>query len=212
VIATLTAALVAGLGLDDAIPLANLAAGVVVGKVGTTPIHQRELMDSVRDTVSSRRSNKLCDLETLLARVRTWRERSERIVFTNGCFDLLHVGHVTLLAEARRAGDRLIVGLNTDRSVRALKGPTRPVSNQDDRAQVIAGLSSVDAVTFFDEDTPLRLIEAIRPEVLVKGGDYVEADIVGAVEVRSWGGDVLTIQLVEGRSTTKILARAKGEK
>jgi len=203
---------VAGLGLDDAIPLANLAAGVVVGKVGTTPIHQRELMDSVRDTVSSRRSNKLCDLETLLARVRSWRERGERIVFTNGCFDLLHVGHVTLLAEARRAGDRLIVGLNTDRSVRALKGPTRPVSNQDDRAQVIAGLSSVDAVTFFDEDTPLRLIEAIRPEVLVKGGDYVEADIVGAVEVRSWGGDVLTIQLVEGRSTTKILARAKGEK
>jgi D-beta-D-heptose 7-phosphate kinase/D-beta-D-heptose 1-phosphate adenosyltransferase len=206
VISTLTAGLAAGLELDDALPLANLAASVVIAKVGTTPIHHLDLLDAVRSETLGRRSNKLCDLEALLRRVGEWRKRGERVVFTNGCFDLLHVGHVTLLAEARREGDRLVVGLNSDRSVRGLKGPTRPVVNQDDRAQVIAGLSSVDAVVLFDEETPLSLIEAIRPDVLVKGGDYEESQIVGAREVRSWGGTVAIIQLVEGRSTTRILA------
>ena len=206
VISTLTAGLAGGLELDDALPLANLAASVVIAKVGTTPIHHLDLLDAVRSETLGRRSNKLCDLETLQRRVSEWRKRGERVVFTNGCFDLLHVGHVTLLAEARREGDRLVLGLNSDSSVRALKGPTRPVVNQDDRAQVIAGLSSVDAVVLFDEETPLKLIEAIRPEVLVKGGDYEESQIVGAREVRSWGGTVAIIQLVEGRSTTRILA------
>lgn len=213
VIATLTAALSAGLDLDHAIPLANLAAGVVVGKVGTTPIQHHELLDAVIHAAISRRSRKICDLDVLKQRIHEWQTQGERVVFTNGCFDLLHVGHVTLLAEARRAGDRLVVGLNTDRSVQALKGPTRPVAGQDDRAQVLAGLASVDAVVLFDEETPLQLIEAIRPDVLVKGGDYVESEIVGAPEVRSWGGEVVIIPLVEGRSTTKILAQrqARGE-
>jgi len=210
VIATLTAALVDGLCLDDALRLANLAAGVVVGKIGTTPIHHGELLDAVRSAHLSGQSSKVLDAATLARRVAGWRARGQRIVFTNGCFDLLHVGHVTLLARARQEGDRLIVGLNTDRSVRALKGKNRPVVTQDDRAQVLAGLASVDAVVLFDEETPLGLIERLRPEVLVKGGDYDESTIVGAELVRSWNGRVAIIPLIGGRSTTKILAKSRG--
>lgn len=209
VIATLTAALVAGLSLDEAVRLANLAAGVVVGKVGTTPVSQSELLDAVRGNHVAGNSGKVFATDSLARRVAEWRARGERIVFTNGCFDLLHVGHVTLLAKARRQGDRLIVGLNSDRSVRQLKGPSRPVVAQDDRAQVIAGLDSVSAVTLFDDETPLRLIERLRPDVLVKGGDYDESQVVGGELVRSWGGRVAIIPLVEGRSTTKILARSQ---
>jgi D-beta-D-heptose 7-phosphate kinase/D-beta-D-heptose 1-phosphate adenosyltransferase len=210
VIATLTAAVTAGLCPDDALRLANLAAGVVVGKFGTTPIHQGELLDAFRSAHLSGQSSKVLDPATLDRRVAGGRARGERIVFTNGCFDLLHVGHVTLLARARREGDRLIVGLNTDRSVRALKGKNRPVVTQDDRAQVLAGLASVDAVVLFDEDTPRALIERLRPDVLVKGGDYNESTIVGAELVRSWNGRIAIIPLIEGRSSTKMLAKTRG--
>lgn len=208
VLATLAAGLVAGLGLDDAIRLANLAAGVVVGKAGTTPIARNELLDAIRGEPFTGASTKVLALEDLTRLVNEWRARGDRVVFTNGCFDLLHVGHVTLLANARREGTRLIVGLNTDRSVRALKGPSRPVVNQDDRAHVLAGLTSVDAVVLFDEDTPLRLIEQLQPDVLVKGGDYREAEVVGADLVKTWGGRVAIIPLVEGRSTTRMIAQA----
>jgi D-beta-D-heptose 7-phosphate kinase/D-beta-D-heptose 1-phosphate adenosyltransferase len=211
VIATLTAALAAGLCLDDAVTLANLAAGVVVGKLGTTPVRRGELLDAARGASLTGSAGKVVDLPGLRLLVAGWRARGERVVFTNGCFDLLHVGHVTLLARARREGDRLVVGLNTDRSVRALKGPSRPVVTQDDRAHVLAGLASVDAVALFDEDTPLRLIEEVRPDVLVKGGDYSEAQVVGAGQVRSWGGRVAIVPLVEGRSTTGIIDRSRSD-
>jgi D-beta-D-heptose 7-phosphate kinase/D-beta-D-heptose 1-phosphate adenosyltransferase len=137
------------------------------------------------------------------------RPRSERIVFTNGCFDILHRGHVEYLDAARRLGDRLIVGLNGDDSVRRLKGAGRPVNPYDDRALVLAGLASVDAVIRFDEDTPLRLIEGILPDVLVKGGDYRADEIVGAKEVIAAGGEVVVAPLVPGRSTTGILDRSR---
>jgi D-beta-D-heptose 7-phosphate kinase/D-beta-D-heptose 1-phosphate adenosyltransferase len=207
VIAALTAGIVSGLDLDDALALANLAAGLVVGKVGTTPIQREELCEAVRAEQIVSHLHKVSSLETLLQRVADWRAKGERIVFTNGCYDLLHVGHVTLLARAQREGTKLIVGLNTDRSVRALKGDSRPVVTQDDRAQVLASLVSVDAVVLFDETTPLRLIEAIRPEVLVKGGDYTEEQVVGADLVKSWGGKVVLVPLVEGRSTTRLLSK-----
>jgi D-beta-D-heptose 7-phosphate kinase/D-beta-D-heptose 1-phosphate adenosyltransferase len=207
VIATLTAGIVAGLELDDALSLANLAAGIVVGKIGTTPIHRDELQEALRAEQSASHLQKVCAFEPLLRRVADWRARGERIVFTNGCYDLLHVGHVTLLARAQREGTKLIVGLNTDRSVRALKGESRPVVSQDDRAHVLASLSSVDAVVVFDEDTPLRLIQGIRPDVLVKGGDYSMDQVVGADLVQSWGGKVVLVPLVEGRSTTNLLSR-----
>ena len=134
----------------------------------------------------------------------------ERIVFTNGCFDLLHAGHVDYLEQARRCGQRLIVGLNTDRSVRALKGPERPVVGEMDRARVLAALAAVDAVVLFDEDTPLALIRALRPDVLVKGADYRPEQVVGAAEVESWGGRLELIPLLPGRSSSAIIAALRG--
>lgn len=144
---------------------------------------------------------------------REWRRanRSRAVVFTNGVFDLLHPGHVDLLLAARREGDLLIVGLNTDASVRRLKGPARPVRKQDERARVLGALSMVDAVVLFDEDTPLELIRAIQPDVIVKGGDYSEATIVGAPDVRARGGRVVVVPLTAGQSTTSIVEKLRGK-
>lgn len=210
VVATLAAGLIAGLDRREALHLANLAAGVVVGKVGTVPISRTELLHELLLENSSQQANKVCDLTTLLPRVAAWRAVSQRIVFTNGCFDLLHAGHVTYLEGARKLGDRLIVGLNTDRSVSALKGPSRPVIHEADRARVMAALESVDAVILFDEDTPLNLIHAIRPDVLAKGSDYTEDMVVGGTEVKSWGGTVALVELVPGRSTSDIIVKLAG--
>ena len=211
VIATLASSLAAGLPLHDAIQLANLAAGIVVGKLGTVPVTREELVAALA-VEQGQDYNKICSGQELLNRVAQWRVAGERIVFTNGCFDILHVGHVTLLQKARGEGDRLIVGLNTDRSVASLKGPARPITGQQERARVVAALGAVDAVVLFDEATPLQLINAIRPDVLAKGGDYTEQQVVGAAEVRSWGGKVSLIPLVESFSTTATLEKiaAKG--
>ena len=132
------------------------------------------------------------------------------LVFTNGVFDLLHPGHVDVLLAARREGDALIVGLNSDDSVRRLKGPGRPVRSEPERAYVLAALAMVDVVVVFDQDTPLQLIELLRPDVLVKGGDYTESAIVGAAEVRGGGGRVLVVPLTPGQSTTSIVERVRG--
>jgi D-beta-D-heptose 7-phosphate kinase/D-beta-D-heptose 1-phosphate adenosyltransferase len=206
VIATLAAGLVGGLTPSEALSLANLAAGIVVGKVGTVPVSRSELLESLCIEDSRSQADKISIPERLSERVAGWRARGERIVFTNGCFDLLHAGHVTYLEQARQLGDRLVVGLNTDRSVRALKGEGRPVIHEHDRARVLAALESVDAVVLFDEDTPLSLIELVRPDVLVKGADYSEDRVVGARQVKSWGGQVVLLPLVQGRSTSGILA------
>ena len=139
--------------------------------------------------------------------VEAFRAAGHRVVFTNGVFDLLHPGHVTYLEEARALGDRLVVGLNADESVRRLKGPTRPIQSGADRAVVLAGLRAVDLVVEFPEDTPLRLIEALRPDVLVKGGDYTVETIVGAAEVLAWGGEVRVLGFVAGKSTTRLVER-----
>lgn len=142
---------------------------------------------------------------------REWREQQRgRVVFTNGVFDLLHPGHVDVLLGARRSGDCLVVGLNSDVSVRRLKGPDRPVRNEAERAYVLAAFEMVDCVVLFEQDTPLELIRLLRPDVLVKGGDYSEATIVGASDVRSWGGDVRVIPLTPGQSTTSIIRKLRG--
>jgi rfaE bifunctional protein nucleotidyltransferase chain/domain len=138
------------------------------------------------------------------------REGAQALVFTNGVFDLLHPGHVDVLLAARREGDALIVGLNSDDSVRRLKGPSRPVRSETERAYVLAALAVVDGVVVFDQDTPLELIEALRPDVLVKGGDYTESAIVGATEVRSRGGRVVVVPLTPGQSTTSIVEKVRG--
>jgi D-beta-D-heptose 7-phosphate kinase / D-beta-D-heptose 1-phosphate adenosyltransferase len=208
VIATVAAAVASGLPLEDAIRLANLAAGIVVGKLGTVPITREELLAKVAAESEASKAEKICSFETLLKRAAQWRVKDQRIVFTNGCFDLLHVGHLALFEQAKRQGDCLVVALNSDRSVRALKGPGRPIIPEDARAKIVAALPSVDAVVVFDEDTPLNLIRAVRPHVLVKGGDYSEEEVVGGNEMKAWGGKVALIPAVEGSSTTEILKRA----
>ncbi len=211
VIAVLASCIAAGLDVRDAVRLANLAAGVVVGKLGTAAISRKELLDAIALGQARMTSQKICTLDVLLERVAQWRARGEVIAFTNGCFDVLHAGHVTYLQKARAEADRLIVGLNSDSSVRRLKGPTRPIVGQEQRAIVLAALASVDAVVIFDEDTPIELIKAIRPDVLVKGSDYTEDRVVGAREVKSWGGRVVLVPIVEGQSTTGIVMKIKAE-
>jgi D-beta-D-heptose 7-phosphate kinase/D-beta-D-heptose 1-phosphate adenosyltransferase len=207
VIATLAAGLVHGLNPHDALQLSNIAAGIVVGKVGTVPVTQAELLKTLVSEDGQSQADKICDRAQLAELVSRWKASHQKIVFTNGCFDLLHAGHVTYLEAAKKTGDKLILGLNTDRSVRALKGPTRPVVHEGDRARVLAALASVDAVILFDDDTPLLLIDAIRPDVIVKGDDYTEEQVVGGTEVKSWGGSVKLIPLVQGRSTSNIIKK-----
>jgi D-beta-D-heptose 7-phosphate kinase/D-beta-D-heptose 1-phosphate adenosyltransferase len=208
VIAVLALAVACGVPLEIAARLANIAAGIVVGKVGTVPITREELTGVLSELEPPAMEEKVLPLDQVLARVTMWKSNGERVVFTNGCFDILHIGHIRLLEEARRKGDRLVVGLNSDASVRELKGPLRPIVSEGERARILAALSAVDAVLLFDESTPLRLIEAIRPDILVKGGDYTEELVVGAREVRAWGGRLELIPLVEGISTTRLIAAA----
>jgi len=151
--------------------------------------------------------NKILSWEELKKVVKIHRKEGKTIVFTNGCFDILHVGHVQYLQEARKMGDLLILGLNSDASVRAIKGEKRPLVPQDERAEVVASLTTVDYVTLFDETTPLRLIEFLHPDCLVKGGDWKEASVVGRDLVRSWGGKVVVVPLTEGASTTNIVEK-----
>lgn len=207
VIATLTASLAAGLKVETAVDLANLAAGIVVGKMGTVPIAQHELISALTPSTNLSAGDKILDRDRILKRVAEWRASGETIVFTNGCFDLVHIGHITLLEDCRRFGSKLVLGLNTDASVCRLKGPTRPIVGERERAGVMAALAAVDAVVLFDEDTPLELIREIRPNVLVKGGDYTIETVVGHEEVIEAGGRVEIVPTVEGFSTTNIVRK-----
>ncbi len=203
VIATLTAAIAAGMVPRDAVMLANIAAGVVVGKIGTVPITTQELLDEIASGEKLAHTQQhiytRVELESLVLQ---WKQQGERVVFTNGCFDLLHVGHIRLLQEAKALGTKLVVAINSDASVQRLKGPERPIVKERDRAEILSHLSSVDAVTVFEEDAPLDAIQVVRPQILVKGSDYTEATVVGADLVKSWGGRVHLIPLIDGFSTT----------
>jgi D-beta-D-heptose 7-phosphate kinase/D-beta-D-heptose 1-phosphate adenosyltransferase len=209
VIATLAAALAGGLKIETAVELANLAAGIVVGKMGTVPIAAHELVSAMTPSSGIRGGDKVLDGERLARRVAEWRAAGETVVFTNGCFDILHVGHVTLLEDCHRFGSKLVLGLNSDASVCRLKGPTRPVVGENERARVMAALAAVDAVVVFEEDTPLELIRAVRPDVLVKGGDYSVETVVGHEEVIAAGGRVEIVPTVEGFSTTNLVSKLK---
>jgi D-beta-D-heptose 7-phosphate kinase/D-beta-D-heptose 1-phosphate adenosyltransferase len=213
VIATLAASLAGGLRRETAVELANLAAGIVVGKVGTVPVTAHELVARLTPSSGLNSGEKVLDRERALVRAAEWRASGETIVFTNGCFDLLHVGHITLLEDCRRFGSKLVLGLNTDASVSRLKGPTRPIVGERERARVMSALAAVDAVVLFDEETPLELIRALKPSVLVKGGDYTVATVVGHEEVLASGGRVEIVPTVEGFSTTNIVRKmVEGEK
>ncbi len=207
VIATLAAGIAGGLSVNTAVDLANLAAGIVVGKTGTVPISAHELVAELTPSSGVTAGEKILDLDRVLKRVAEWRASGETIVFTNGCFDLLHVGHITLLEDCRRFGSKLILGLNADLSVARLKGPSRPIVAERERARVMAALAAVDAVVVFEEDTPLELIRALAPDVLVKGGDYTIGTVVGHEDVIAAGGRVEIVPMVEGFSTTHIVRK-----
>jgi D-beta-D-heptose 7-phosphate kinase/D-beta-D-heptose 1-phosphate adenosyltransferase len=205
--AALALMLACGAGLPDAAVMANVAAGIVVAKPGTAAVGHGELADALRQRELQAIDGKVADLETALARIATWRRAGARIGFTNGCFDLIHPGHVRLLERARALCDRLVVGLNSDASVRRLKGSARPVQNETARATVLASMVPADLVIQFDEDTPERLIRAIAPDVLFKGADYRLDQVVGADIVHAQGGQVLLIDLEQGHSTTDTIRR-----
>lgn len=207
VVSTLAAALGAGLPLVDAAGFANAAAGLVVGKVGTAVVYRDELAAKLRERKLTSLDQKVATQHLAQDVTAAWRRKGLRVGFTNGCFDLLHPGHVALLAQARERCDRLVVGLNSDASVTRLKGPTRPIQPDVARATVLASMSNVDLVVLFEEDTPRELIEMLRPDVLIKGGDYSVETIVGADFVQSYGGCVEIIDLVPGFSTTKTVEK-----
>ncbi len=211
VVATLAASLAGGLDPETAVNLANIAAGIVVAKTGTAPISRNELVAELTASARISGPDKILDLQQLLVRLAEWRANGDRIVFTNGCFDILHVGHITLLEHCRAFGDKIVIGLNSDASVRRLKGPTRPVVGENERARVLAALGSTDAVIIFDEPTPMELIQLVRPDVLVKGGDYTRSTIVGADDVATWGGRVEIVPTVTGASTTNTIRKIAGK-
>ena len=204
VLAMLSLGLAAGVGIVEAARLANTAAGIVVGKLGTSTVSPVEILEeagrSHRDS-----DTKIKNLDVLAAIIETEKARGKRVVFTNGCFDLLHVGHVKYLQQARAFGDLLVLGLNSDASIRRLKGEKRPLIGEEERAHVLAALDCIDYVVIFGEDTPLRLIETLRPQVLVKGGDYTLEGVVGREVVESYGGRVELVAFVDGKSTSNVI-------
>jgi len=215
VIATLAVMLGAGMALPQAVEVANLAAGIVVGKLGAATVSPQELAERLNKHLFSQGDVYLTPFDKVLQHIEFAKQNGERIVFTNGCFDILHAGHVRYLAQAKALGDRLVVGLNADASIKRLKGESRPVNPLDERATVLASLASVDWVLPFgddmaEQDTPLQLILKVKPDVLVKGGDYSIDTIVGAKEVLAGGGEVKVLQFVDGCSTSNIISKIKG--
>lgn len=206
VLATLAAGVAAGMSMGDAARLANAAAGIAVSKLGTSVVSPEEIIDSIAQSHSDS-DVKIKNRDVLSRIVAGLRERGKKIVFTNGCFDLLHAGHVKYLQKARSLGDCLVLGLNSDASVRRLKGEKRPLIGEEERAHILAALDCIDYVTLFDEDTPLELIRALKPDILAKGGDYTADAVVGKDVVEAYGGRVELVSFVDGKSTTNIIER-----
>jgi D-beta-D-heptose 7-phosphate kinase/D-beta-D-heptose 1-phosphate adenosyltransferase len=206
VLALLACGLAGGLTLAESARLANVAAGIAVAKLGTSVVTPAEIIDAVAATHRDSDS-KIKNREVLADIIAVERVKGKRVVFTNGCFDLLHAGHVKYLQAARRLGDLLVLGLNSDASVRRLKGPKRPLIDEDERGHLLAALDCIDYVCLFDEDTPLELITALKPQILVKGGDYTADGVVGKDIVEANGGRVELIPFVDGKSTTNIIEK-----
>jgi len=209
VAATLTLSLAAGASIEEAARLANWAAGVVVRKVGTGIATVGEIERAIRYNMRGGSDRKLLSLKELAEVVAGLKGKEKRIVFTNGCFDLLHAGHVKYLQEARDLGDILIVAINSDGSVKRIKGSGRPILPEEDRAQIIAALECVDYVTIFSEDTPVAVIERLKPDIHVKGGDYQVQDLPEVKIVESYGGKVVVVEEVKGKSTTDVISRIR---
>jgi D-beta-D-heptose 7-phosphate kinase/D-beta-D-heptose 1-phosphate adenosyltransferase len=209
VISTLAAALGAGEQMQQAVAIANMAAGIAIGKLGTYAISGPEIRKEIAATKRSARG--VVSEEQLVIAIEDARLAGEKIVFTNGCFDILHAGHVGYLEQARQLGQRLVVAINSDASVKRLKGEGRPINSEDRRMIVLSSLEAVDWVVCFDLPTPEHLLELIRPEILVKGGDYGIEGVVGGEFVTSYGGDVQVLSLLDNCSTTAIVEQIKGD-
>lgn len=207
VVACLASAIAGGASLSDAARIANVAAGIVVGKIGTAVVYPDELVSVLHHHDLMIGEAKLMPLDRMVDRIERWRRKGYKVGFTNGCFDLLHPGHLSLLQQARSNCDRLIVGLNSDASVKRLKGETRPVQSEAARAAVLGSLETVSGVVIFGEDTPITVIEALKPDILVKGADYTIDKVVGADIVQGYGGKVVLANLADGFSTTSTIAR-----
>jgi D-beta-D-heptose 7-phosphate kinase/D-beta-D-heptose 1-phosphate adenosyltransferase len=201
VVGTIAAFLAKGAELCEAVEISNIAAGIAVGKVGTYAV----TLTDIKNAIHSKSGQKLLSMENIADIADIWKKQSKKIVFTNGCFDIIHAGHISLLKQAKQFGDILIVGLNSDASVKQLKGETRPINNEGDRAEVLCAFEFVDAVTIFSEQTPLELIKKILPDVLVKGADYTLQTVVGADIVAANGGKVELVKLIEGKSSSKVI-------
>jgi D-beta-D-heptose 7-phosphate kinase/D-beta-D-heptose 1-phosphate adenosyltransferase len=210
VVAMLAVALAGKATWEDALRCATAAAAVAVSKPGTATVSLAELRRKILPHASLAAEEKVASSAAGLdAQVAEWRKQGQRVGFTNGCFDILHPGHVRVLTQARAACDRLIVGLNSDASVRRLKGAERPVQEEQARAEVLAALEAVDLVAVFEEDTPLELISRIKPSVLVKGGDYTREQVVGHEVVSAYGGEIVLVDILQGHSTTSLVRRAR---
>lgn len=209
VVAVLGAALGAGLSVADAMKAANYAAGIVVSKLGTATVSFEELASFMHPNVDGVdiQDGRIVSCKELLSLRRYWQSERLSVGLTNGCFDLVHPGHVSLIRQAAEACDRLVVAVNSDDSVRRLKGPSRPIQTEGSRSEVIGAIKGVSAVVLFDQETPRELIEALQPDLLIKGADYTESQVVGADIVRERGGKVLLAQLAEGQSTSRLIAR-----
>ena len=206
VLAALAAGMAAGLGVAEAARLANISAGIAVSKLGTSTVTPTEIINAV-SLAHSDSDSKIKNIDVLAVLIEAEKARGKKIVFTNGCFDLLHAGHVKYLQKARALGDLLILGLNSDASVRRLKGEKRPLIGEDERGHILAALDCIDYVVIFEEDTPLELISALKPHILAKGGDYTPEGVVGKDLVESYGGRVELVSFVDGKSTTNIIER-----
>jgi D-beta-D-heptose 7-phosphate kinase/D-beta-D-heptose 1-phosphate adenosyltransferase len=206
VISALAVIVADGKNYPTAVQIANVAAGIEVGKVGVVPLSREDIIDELRG-LSSPFEAKVKSLNEMVMIAKQLRSRGRKVAFTNGCFDIIHDGHVQLLHTARQQGDLLIVGLNSDSSVRRLKGPLRPILNEDMRSRMLGSLADVNYIVVFEEDDPIQLLEALKPDVLVKGGDYTIEQVVGHELVQSYGGQVTTVPLVEGISTSQIIER-----
>ncbi len=206
VMANLAIGLACGLGFAESARLANVAAGIAVGKLGTSTVSPVEIIGAISHEHTDS-DVKIKNLDVLVSIVEAEKQRGKKVVFTNGCFDLLHAGHVRYLQKARKFGDLLVLGLNSDSSVRRLKGEKRPLIGESERAHILAALDCIDYVVIFEEDTPMRLLEALRPTVLVKGGDYTPDTVVGRDLVESYGGRVELVEFVDGKSTTNIIEK-----
>ena len=210
VVATMALALAEGITPADSAALANSAGSLVVGKIGTAVATREELAQELLHDQSRQSEEKIMLPAHAADIAERWRKQGLKVGFTNGVFDLLHPGHLSLIRQARAQCDRLIIGLNSDASVKRLKGESRPVQNENARAAVLASLADIDAVVIFTEDTPFSLIQTLRPALLVKGADYKREQVVGGDLVENWGGQIVLAQLVEGQSTTATIARLRG--